>query len=91
MTYYCKCGGKIASGIAYINGMTSDQEPFDDGFIEGNEEEIELDYPLNFLILACVKCKKPYGADLQNTFENIHKVIKRKFAKRSRSVQEKKK
>ncbi len=77
MTYYCKCGGLIALGMAYIDEVTLDQEPYDNGFIEGNMDEVQLNNPLSYAILVCEKCGETYSEDCQNTFDKIPKERKR--------------
>ena len=80
MTNYCSCGGKVALGTAHINGFSIDQEPFDSGFLEMEENDIDLDEEIiSVLISACIKCKKIYSADVNETYdEKYAKVVERK-------------
>jgi len=87
MTNYCKCGGKVALGMAWVNSTEPDQEPYDNGFIETieddvnmkiNDYEIKLEDPISIIIGSCVKCGKIYSADVQETFdEKYAKIVER--------------
>jgi len=66
---YCKCGGKLALCQTFINSVTKDQEPYRNGFREGDEGEIELDGCITLTVHICEKCKHIESAQIENDFQ----------------------
>jgi hypothetical protein len=61
---YCKCGGKIALCEAFCSSVQKDQEPYQNGVITGNQEDIELNGSIMLKVRICEKCKKIKSAEV---------------------------